>query len=307
MSEVTGLKSYYPFRSESLKEEYIKFYKERAMKWPIPYVEKMVPTSYGETYVRVSGLENAPVLILMHGGGDNSSSWAPNVEAFSNNYRIYAIDLINAANMSRCTRTMNKVEEILTWMNEVLDKLEIKNKFSIIGMSYGAYLAARYALKNQERIEKAILIAPPNFVIPNTSSFILRVLLSLLPGRHFTERLFKWIFSDLEKTGGENGKKIIDLYIDNALLTRKCYSMQKFINPVVFTKEELCSFKMPICYMIGENDINYSGSEAIMKLKAINPNIWTEYFHNVGHDLTILCAADLNSRMIKFLKTQFQD
>lgn len=95
MTNIDQKSSFSPFRSAAAKSKYLSFYKMRAMKWSVSFEEKMFHTSFGETYVRICGPKGAQPLVLMHGGGDNSSSWAPNIEPLAQNYRIYAVDAIN--------------------------------------------------------------------------------------------------------------------------------------------------------------------------------------------------------------------
>ena len=58
----------------------------------MPSTMTTVPTSYGRTFVRISGPADAPPLVLLPGGGSSLLMWAPNVAALSERYRVYAID-----------------------------------------------------------------------------------------------------------------------------------------------------------------------------------------------------------------------
>lgn len=79
--------SYHPFRSAEAKELYLKSYDQKAKKWPVVSETRMVDTSYDRTFVRISGPEGAPPLVLLHGMGGNSLQWIPNIEALSGHYR----------------------------------------------------------------------------------------------------------------------------------------------------------------------------------------------------------------------------
>ena len=302
MSIEKTVKPFFPFKSQKTKTEYYDFHNSRALKWNVSYEEKMYHTSFGQTYVRTCGFVDGEPLVLMHGGGDNSSSWAPNIEALSNNYHVYAIDAINASNMSVCTRPIKDLSEILSWMDELFCLIGIKEKIHIVGMSYGAYLSARYELTYPEKVASAILIAPPNFIIPNSGKFVMGVLSTIIPLRFFTKRFFYWCFRDMAKSGGEEGRKIIDLFIDNYMMIRKCYTIQKFINPKVFSKEELHRLTVPTYFMIGEHDINYSAAKAIKQLNSVAPQIKTHVFKNAGHDLPLLLPSEVNEKILNFLK-----
>ncbi|WP_299217328.1 hypothetical protein [uncultured Aquimarina sp.] len=69
--------SYHPFKSEKAKEEYLDFYDEHAKMWPAPSKNKYIETSYGQTFVRISGPKDKPPLILLPGDTENSLSWIP--------------------------------------------------------------------------------------------------------------------------------------------------------------------------------------------------------------------------------------
>lgn len=301
MNNPNAINGIFPFKSEKFKSEYLSFHKKYSLQWPVPYDERMYRTSFGQTYVRITGQENAEPLILMHGGGDNSASWAPNVESLAKKYHVYAIDLINGSNMSICMKPINTIDDMLSWLRELCITMGIDTPCSMMGMSYGSYIIARYMLKYPDKIKKAVLIAPPNFVVSNDIKFIFGVLSTILPGKYFTRKFFHWCFKDLAESTDIDGVKIINMYIDNALLIRKCFAIQKFINPVVLSEGELRSITTPTYFLIGENDINYSAGKAVKKLNVINGRIKTEVFAEAGHDLPILKASVVNQRIQDFL------
>lgn len=86
--------SYHPFRSAETKEKYLKYYDNLAKTWPIVSESRTVETSYGQTFMRVSGPVDAQPLVLLSGMSGNSLLWAPNIEALSECYRTYALDNI---------------------------------------------------------------------------------------------------------------------------------------------------------------------------------------------------------------------
>jgi pimeloyl-ACP methyl ester carboxylesterase len=96
--------TYYPFKSEADEKEYWQYYKGTAAQlWPVPFENILVPTDFGSTFVRASGPKNAPPLVLLHGITATSMMWAPNVGAWSKDYRVYAVDIINDYGLSRNT------------------------------------------------------------------------------------------------------------------------------------------------------------------------------------------------------------
>jgi len=63
------MSDYHPFRSPEAKIEYLRIYDERATLWPVASETRIVETSYGQTFVRISGRPDAPPLVLLPGAG----------------------------------------------------------------------------------------------------------------------------------------------------------------------------------------------------------------------------------------------
>jgi hypothetical protein len=60
-------------------------------KWPVPYKELTIFTSFGETRVITNGAEIAPPVVLLHALLATATSWHHNVGTLSQTYRVYAL------------------------------------------------------------------------------------------------------------------------------------------------------------------------------------------------------------------------
>jgi len=58
----------------------------------------------GPTHVIASGPKDAPPLVLLHAATASATQWFPNVKNLSRNYRVYAIDTLGDAGMSKITK-----------------------------------------------------------------------------------------------------------------------------------------------------------------------------------------------------------
>ena len=140
------LTPYHPFRSEGAKQRYLAFYDKIAEDWPVDSEARMIETSYGQTFVRISGPIDAPPLVLMHGANATSLSWMPNIKALSQSYRTYAVDNIYELGRSVFTQIFKVPGDYVDWMDELLLALDLDSDINMIGMSYGGWLTSQYAI-----------------------------------------------------------------------------------------------------------------------------------------------------------------
>jgi pimeloyl-ACP methyl ester carboxylesterase len=75
------------------------------------------------------------------------------------------------------------------------------------------------------------------------------------------------------------------------------------VHPTVLTDEEWRSFRVPVLFLVGENEVIYSmtGAEAVARVNRVAPEIETELFADCGHDLSFVDAKRFNLRVGEFL------
>ena len=151
------LAAYHPFRSAKAKEEHLALYDLRAQKWPVASEARMVETSLGQTFVRISGATNDQVLVLLHGASANSLMWMQNIEALSACYKTYAVDNIYDYGRSVYTRLIKEPDDYMNWLDELFTTLALGNRIHLMGMSYGGWLTGLYALRFPNRLAKIVI------------------------------------------------------------------------------------------------------------------------------------------------------
>lgn len=297
LSEMT---SYHPFRSERAKQRYLEFYDAIAKDWPVESETRMIDTSYGQTFVRISGPVDAPPLVLMHGANATSLSWMPNIEALSQSYRTYAVDNIYEFGRSVFTKKFKIPNNFVDWMEELFSALELSSDINMIGMSYGGWLTSQYAINHPEKLDNIVLLAPAATVLPLGPGFLKPALLSILPHRHFVKKGMETILADLWKKD-ESGRAYAENWVDHLDIGLRSFKPKMTVSPTVLSDEELRSLKMPVLFMVGENEKIYPPYEAVERLKSIAPQIKTEIISGAGHDLSVVQAEMVNQKILDFL------
>jgi len=295
------LPPYHPFRSDEAKEQYLKLYDMRAKKWPVPSESRMADTSYGQTFVRISGSAGAPPLALLHGGSGNSLQWIPNIEALSEFFKTYAIDNIYDYGRSVYTRPMKSPDDFVNWLDELFSVLELGDAINLMGLSYGGWLTSLYAIRFPNRLAKIILLAPAFTVLPIRPAWLMRAIVGFLPHRFFAQNFMEWLAEDSMKKS-DSSRMMIEEITDDAFMAMRCFEPKRMVYPTVLNDTELQSIKAPALFLVGENEKIYSARKAIRRLNAIAPHIKAEVIPNAGHDLTIVEAELVNRKVLEFLQ-----
>jgi len=297
-----GLPAYHPFRSAQAKEEYLAIYDRQAKQWPLESESRMVETSYGQTFVRISGPENAPPLVLLAGRYGNSLMWMPHIEAFSADFRTYAVDCIFDLGRSVPRRRRKGSSDFVDWLDELFTALRLGNQICLLGASFGGWQAALYALRFQNRLAKMLLIAPAVTVQPVPLEFYARSLLAMLHPTFFRRHLF-WLFEDSVRQDEVTLKELDEFQAE----TRAVVGLLKFgfaygVFPTLLKDNELKSLKVSTLFIVGEHEKIYSASRAVQRLNRLAPHVKTVIIPEAGHDVLSLQTERVNNEVLEFLK-----
>lgn len=291
---------FHPFKSEAAQDRFLALYEEREKDWPVPFESRMVETSYGSTYVRISGPENGPALVLLHGAGGNSLQWASNIVDLSQGYRVYALDSIYDNGRSIYTRAMEKPQDYILWLDEVFTGLALGNEVNLVGLSYGGWLTSQYALNFPGRLNKIVLLAPAGTVLPISPEWVRRAALGFLPDRYFIKSFLYWLLEDFVNQD-EASRNLVDAWVEEAYIATRSFKPKSMVNPYVLSNSELQQIRVPTLFLVGENEKIYSAQQAVTRLNTVAPAIETEIIPDAGHDLTWVQAELVNRKILDFL------
>jgi pimeloyl-ACP methyl ester carboxylesterase len=296
--------AHHPFVSEKAKQRYVKRNDERARGWPLPCECRTVETSWGRTFMRVSGPAGAPPLVLLPGGGTHSLMWMPNIASLSGPYRTYALDSILDVGRSANTRPVKAVDDLVAWLDELFDALGFgPSGLRLMGLSHGGWLAANYAQRHPARIGRLALLAPAGWVLDLSPAMLFTMMqILLVPRRYFARRAYLWSLPDLAASGPA-GLKLIDEMTEDLALGFECFGIRrltKMLPPLVADDTSIRSLTMPTLYVIGEHEKIYSRDAALARLQQVAPSIERVVIPGAGHDMTWLRPDLVNKTVLEF-------
>src|SRR5690348_3879756 len=109
------------FKTPEGEATFLAAYNAALKSWPVPYEEIEIPGSFGRTHVIVSGPNNAPPLVLLHGYMATSIMWAPNIADLSRDYRVYAIDVMGQPSKSIPEEAIRDAADYVAWLTATLN------------------------------------------------------------------------------------------------------------------------------------------------------------------------------------------
>src|SRR5262245_10047551 len=113
--------------------------------------------------VRLSAIDISPerparTLVFIHGYGGNAGQWRYQLQKFSDDSRVIALDL-RGHGQSDAPHSSYSMAEMVTDIHTALEILGVPGKIILIGHSFGGAVVTEYATAHPERVEKLVLIA----------------------------------------------------------------------------------------------------------------------------------------------------
>ncbi|WP_340384018.1 alpha/beta hydrolase [Streptomyces sp. SS7] len=165
-------------------------YDELRARWPESTEERDVATPYGRTRVHVYGLPDGSPLVLLPGGSATGLAWFANAPALGERYRVHAVDLLgDAGRTERRGTPLKNANDLTAWLDALLDGLGLA-RTHLCGHSYGAWLAARYALHAPRRVDHLALVDPTQVFTGFRLGYLLRALPTLIRPSEARARAF---------------------------------------------------------------------------------------------------------------------
>ena len=113
--------------------------------------------------VRLSAIDISPdhpqrTFVFVHGFGGQAEQWHYQLQKFSIENRVIALDLRGHGLSDKPSRGYD-MPQLVEDLETALVLLKVKGNFVLVGHSYGGAIVTEYALKHPERVERLILMA----------------------------------------------------------------------------------------------------------------------------------------------------
>jgi pimeloyl-ACP methyl ester carboxylesterase len=292
------------FKSAESRARYLAAYDEVLAGWPIPFEALDVPTHLGSAHVIASGPSDAPPLVLLPSFAGTATVWRLNVAGLSCHFRTYAVDVIGQPGKSIARRRLRTRRQYADWLSDLLEGLGVA-RTSIVGSSFGGFLALNQALLAPARVDRLVLISPAgSFVgLSWTFAFVMR-----------TAPLRRWL---RRVAGDQRRPDITDLSLRRPMraprdekwrvlmsVTMAEAAKVSIINATVFSRSQLRAILAPTLLLIGDAERLYPPVETLALARERMPSLKGAIVPDADHIAAMAQPDDVNARILTFLQAE---
>lgn len=282
------------FRSLEGRQTYEKYYDEVIENFPEGYNSFEVNTSWG--IVRLYEWKNSETdipVILIPGFSSGSPMWVENIEGFSEERTVYALDALGDAGKSVHEVPFKGSDDVHSYIIEMMNEMSIR-KAHIVGHSFGGGIAANFAYNHPNRVQTLTLLEPAfalNYPSVETMFWATVSSIKVLPK--------EWRDLGLSKISGED---VADVSSNDSLAlmiaTAGTEYSAEIPTPGVLSKKDLSSLEFPVYVAIAENS-PITGDSAFKNASEI-PNATVKIWKNTTHSLSMEVKDELADELNNF-------
>jgi pimeloyl-ACP methyl ester carboxylesterase len=225
--------------------------------------------------VIVSGPEDGPALILLHGTASNAGSWIVDMPIWSRHFRVFAVDIIGDAGFSAQVRPPLESAAHMEWLDDVLDGLSV-SAAAFAGMSLGGWVALDYATRRPQRVNQLVLFSPGG--VGRHKNILLWALPLLLLGPWGRRKMLERIGGRQTSPMPPGASALVEM--TNQIFTH--FSPRTAMLPQV-GDAALQRLTMPVLAILGGKDVFIDSEGAKRRLEQNVPHLTMRYLPDGYH------------------------
>jgi pimeloyl-ACP methyl ester carboxylesterase len=283
------------FRSADARQHYLTTYDEVRALSPRPDVVHDVPTEFGTLRVYQHGPDRGVPVVLIHGFFLTSAMWWQQIDDFTGDFTVYALDMVGQPGASMQSRPMSTPTDGARCIDAVLAGLGLHD-VHLVAHSYGGWLATHTAGRTPDRLATLTLIDPASTVTRLSGRFW-RSLAQLLsrPNSARARRAAAWV------TGHPAPGSSIDMLTELFVAGFAAFAPPLRTPPLHFSGNRLLrSVHLPVQVLLAGNSVHDSG-KAIRRIQSVVPRWRYRLWPNASHALPAEIADEVNDCIRQFV------
>lgn len=259
----------------------------------------------GSTRYQIFGESNSEVIIFVNASNGYLEQWNPNIKPLVNaGYKVVVYDLFGHG-LSDRPRINLDLTVFRNQLGTIIDEVAV-DKVNLIGSSFGSIIASDYALNNQERVQKIILVGPAGWPsdlnkssllldVPVVGEFIFhyfgqKILKPRVEGYFYNKEKYLWAIEEWQTFSSYPG------------FTRSYLSILRYSPVLDYTDgwKKLGLLNKPTLFIWGKDDISFPFSNSEKATKFI-PYAEIVGIEKAAHWVNIEQPLQVNEAIVSFL------
>ena len=240
---------------------------------------------------------NKTTIVLLHGIGASADRWSYICPALSKYYQLIIPDIVGFGYSDKPTVEYT-MDFFVRFFENFLTKLGVE-RLSIIGSSFGGFLATEFTMGNSEKVDKLILAAPAGAMRISTRTLDQYIMAALYPTYENTKRAFR----DMAHEPNTVPEDTIRDFMNRMRLPNAKYA---FMSTLLAMRDSqglsgrLSKINVPTLLIWGEYDrmIPLAYSKEYTEI----PNSKLVLIDNCGHTPFVEKPLEFNDTVLKFLR-----
>jgi pimeloyl-ACP methyl ester carboxylesterase len=231
--------------------------------------------------------------------------WSPNIADFSKDYRVYAIDTMGQPSKSVPDEPVRDAADYAAWLTATLNGLHL-DRISLVGQSYGGWLALNFAIAAPERVQRLVLLSPGGGFIRMARQFSLRGMpMVWFPTRFTVNSFMRWLgFTD--RPGDTDARAVLELMYLGLKYFRMPPETLRVL-PALFFDDQLRAMRVPTLLLIGDHEVICDPATALARARRLFPDVQGELVPRSSHDMCFSQHRIVDARVLGFLKKTHTD
>ncbi|MGV0041259.1 alpha/beta fold hydrolase [Mycobacterium colombiense] len=283
------------FRCANAQRHYLAVYDEVRGLSPQPDVVHDVPTTFGNVRVYQHGPDRGVPVVLIHGFFLTSAMWWEQVTGLTNDFTVYAMDMLGQPGASIQSKSMSTPAECARSIDAVLEGLRLRD-VHLVAHSYGGWLATHTAARAPRRLATVTLVDPASTVTRLSARFWLNlaVLLSQ-PHSVRARRAAAWV------TGNPVPGSCVDMLARLFLAGFAAFAPPLSTPPLLVPSDRLLrSVRLPVQVLLAGNSIHDS-AKALRRIQSLVPAWRYHLWPKASHALPAEVPDEVNACIRQFV------
>jgi len=239
------------------------------------------------------------VLLLLHGIGASAERWLPVIPELSKYFRVIVPDIIGFGYSDKPTVEYT-IDFFLAFLQNFLDDLDI-HAASIVGSSFGGWMAAEFAIRFNKRTDKLVLAAPAGMMLSSTHALDQYIMAALYPTRENALRAFM----DMAYDPNHVTEDTVRDFVNRMRLPNAKYAFMSTllgIRDSPMSADKLAKILVPTLFIWGDSDnlipMQYLGDYRRVRDSQI------VVIKECGHNPYVERPAEFNKSLLDFLEKE---